>query len=123
MARSATSSNRTGVVVSTMPRSRMAGQIAGLEADAVERANFELRHQFDMAPRQTRHAMPDRAANIGADFGESRERVRLGIDFMDDEAPLQLLQHEGLLSADQSQFDAGKGTGFGHDAPDRKCRL
>src|SRR5579872_1632190 len=83
-------------------------QIAGFQADAIEGADLQLRHQLQMALRQPGHAMPHSAANIRADFSQGGERIRLGVDRMNDEAPLELLEYERLLRADQRQFDIRK---------------
>ena len=52
--------------------------------------------------------MADRAANAAPDARERRKGIGLGINGVDFETALQFFEDEGLLHADQRQFDIRK---------------
>ena len=89
----------------TMPRSTRGGDVAGLEPDAVERAYLEIGHQLDMGARQAGHAVAGRAADARAERLQRRERIRIRIDGMQCEVPLQPFDDLRPLRADQRYFD------------------
>ena len=83
-------------------------EVGCFQAYAVNRAEFEIRHQFEMATREPGHPVADRAANTAPDARERCEGIGLGINGVDFETALQFFEDEGLLHADQRQFDIRK---------------
>jgi hypothetical protein len=65
-----------------------------------------------MSPREAGHAVADRAANPVPDARERRERIGFRIDGVKLEAASQFFEDEGLLNADQRQFDIREGSRF-----------
>jgi hypothetical protein len=69
-----------------------------------------------MSARQASHAMAHSAPNIGANPGEFGERIRFGIDLVNDETLLQRLKNERLLRPDKGEFNVGERR-LGHGVP------